>query len=146
MSQRADAREGRPQIPGPLPEPSPLTEPYWEAARRHELLIQRCTTCGDHIFYPRYNCPREGNRKLEWVRASGRGTVYSFTVARRPTHPAFADRVPYVIAIVELEEGPHMTTNIVDCQPDEVKIGMPVEVTFEDVSPEVSLPMFRPES
>lgn len=133
----------RPSFPRPVPEPSPLSEPYWQAARRHELLIQSCRRCGTHIFYPRYNCTDCGSRDLEWVRPSGRGTVYSFTVARRPTHPGLADRVPYVIAIVELEEGPRMTTNIVDCDPDRVAIGMPVEVTFED-SGEISLPMFRP--
>jgi uncharacterized OB-fold protein len=80
------------------------------------------------------------------VTASGRGTVYAYTVARRPTHPAFAARTPYVIAIVELEEGPRMTTNIVDCNPDSVKIGMAVEAAFEDVSPEVTLVVFRPAS
>lgn len=134
----------RPPIPRPLPEPTPLTQPFWEAARRHELVIQKCKKCGNHVFYPRYNCPTCGSRDLEWVTSSGKGNVYTFTVARRPTHPAFADRVPYVIAIVELEEGVHMTTNIVECQPDQVRVGMEVEAAFEDVSDEVSLVMFRP--
>jgi uncharacterized OB-fold protein len=107
-------------------------------------MIQRCSNCRSHIFYPRYNCPQCGSRGLEWVQASGRGKVYTYTVARRPTHPAFADRVPYVIAIVELEEGPRLTTNIVDCDPNAVRIDMPVEVTFEDVNEEISLPVFRP--
>ena len=132
------------QIPRPLPRPSPFSRPFWEAARQHELLIQRCSNCRGHVFYPRYNCTHCGSRDLEWVKASGRGKVYTFTVARRPTHPAFADRGPYVIAIVELEEGPRLTTNIVDCHPDSVRIDMPVEVTFEDVNEEVSLPVFRP--
>ncbi len=134
------------QIPRPLPQPSPFSLPFWEAARRHELVIQRCTRCRSHIFYPRYNCPHCGSRELEWVKASGRGKVYTYTVARRPTHPAFADRVPYVIAVVELEEGPRLTTNIVDCDPHSVRIDMPVEVTFEDVNEEISLVMFRPVS
>lgn len=133
-----------PQIPRPLPRPSPFSRPFWEAARRHELIIQRCSPCQTHIFYPRYNCPHCGSRDLEWVKASGRGKVYTYTVARRPTYPAFADRVPYVIAIVQLEEGPRLTTNIVDCDPDSVRIDMPVEVTFEDVNEETSLVMFRP--
>jgi uncharacterized OB-fold protein len=132
------------QIPRPLPRPSPFSRPFWEAARRHQLMIQRCSACQSHIFYPRYNCPQCGSRDLEWVKASGKGKVYTYTVARRPTHPAFADRVPYVIAIVELEEGPHLTTNIVDCDPDSVRIDMPLEVTFEDVNEETSLVMFRP--
>ncbi|MDO8613979.1 MAG: Zn-ribbon domain-containing OB-fold protein [Dehalococcoidia bacterium] len=134
------------QIPRPLPRPSPFSRPFWEAARRHELMIQRCSSCQSHIFYPRYNCPHCGSRDLEWVKASGRAKVYTYTVARRPTHPAFADRVPYVIAIVELEEGPRLTTNIVDCDPESVRIDMPVEVGFEDVDEEISLPMFRPAS
>ncbi|MGH9195946.1 MAG: Zn-ribbon domain-containing OB-fold protein [Acidimicrobiia bacterium] len=134
-----------PAIPRPVPEPTPLSQPFWEAAKRHELSIQKCKNCGKHVFYPRINCPNCGSRDLEWVNASGKGTVYTFTVARRPTHPAFSNRVPYVIAIVELEEGPHMTTNIVDCGPGQVRVGMEVEATFEDVSDEVSLVMFRPQ-
>lgn len=136
--------EVRPSIPRPVPEPTPLSQPFWEAASRHEVRIQRCKNCAKHIFYPRFNCPNCGSRDLEWVTASGKGIVYTFTVARRPTHPAFADRVPYVIAIVELEEGVHMTTNIVDCDPDEVRVGMEVEAAFEDVSDDVSLVVFRP--
>ncbi|MDR7551332.1 MAG: Zn-ribbon domain-containing OB-fold protein [Armatimonadota bacterium] len=127
-----------------LPQPSPLTAPFWQAARRRELLVQRCCACAGFVFYPRWNCPHCGARDLEWVRVSGRGTVYTYTVARRPTHPAFADRVPYVIAIVELEEGPRMTTNIVGCDPDTVRIGMPVEAVFEDMSEDITLVMFRP--
>lgn len=127
-----------------LPEPTPLSRPFWDAARRHELTVQRCSACGTHVFYPRFACPSCGGRALDWVQASGRGKVYSYTIARRPTHRSFADRVPYVIAIVELEEGPRMSTNIVDCDPDSVRIGMPVEVAFEDVSDEISLVMFRP--
>lgn len=127
-----------------LPQSTALSGPFWEAAHRHELVLQRCAACARHVFYPRLNCPCCGGRELAWVKASGRGAVYTFTVARRPTHPAFAGRKPYVIAIVELEEGPHMTTNIVGCDPDEVCIGMPVEASFEDVSGEVSLVYFRP--
>ena len=134
----------RAEAPRFLPQPSPVSQPFWEAARRHELVLQRCSGCEAHVFYPRYNCPHCGSRDLEWVKTSGRGTVYSYTVARRPTHQAFADRVPYVIAIVELEEGPRLTTNIVGCEPEAVRIGMPVAVTFEDVSDEISLVMFRP--
>jgi len=132
------------QIPRPLPRPSPFSRPFWEAARRHELLIQRCRACSAYIFYPRLNCPECGSRDLEWMGVSGKGKVYSYTVARRATHPAFAGRVPYVIAIVELEEGPRLTTNIVDCDPDSVRIDMPVEVAFEDVDATTSLVMFRP--
>ena len=127
----------------PLPQPSPLSRPFWDGARSRELWVQRCRSCGSHIFYPRYLCPRCSSSEIEWVRASGRGTVFTYTVARRPTHPAFADRVPYVIAVVELAEGPKLTTNIVDVDPDDVAIGLAVEASFEDVG-DVTLVNFRP--
>lgn len=132
----------RPAIPRPLPRPTPVTQPFWDAAKRHELLIQQCPACAAHVFYPRENCPRCGSLDLAWVRAKGTGTVYSFTVARRPTHPAFA--APYVIAIVELDEGPRLTANIVACDPDTVRIGMGVRATFEDVDADTTLVMFEP--
>lgn len=131
-------------IERPKPRPTELSTPFWDAARKHELQIQRCTSCGKHVFYPRYTCPHCGGRQLEWVRASGRGCVYSYTVARRPTHPAFADGPPLVIAIVELAEGPRMTTNIVGCQPDDVKIGMQVQAAFEDLDDQIALVNFEP--
>jgi uncharacterized OB-fold protein len=133
-------------VPRPLPEPSGITIPFWEGTGRHELLIQHCRGCGRNQFYPRYNCTScgAGEDELEWARASGRGTVFSFTVARRPTHPAFADKVPLVIALVDLEEGPRLTTNLVECDPDDVRIGQPVEVVFEDVGEGIALPLFRP--
>ena len=128
----------------PLPEPTEVSRPFWDAAREHRLVIQRSTKTGQHVFYPRAVSPFGPDDELEWVEASGRGTVYSYTVARRPTGPQWAADVPYVIAIVELEEGVHLTANIVDCDPDSVRVGLPVEVTFHDVTPEVTLPQFRP--
>jgi uncharacterized protein len=130
----------------PLPRPTDLSRPFWDAAKQHELCVQQCTSCRKHVFYPRYSCPHCGARELEWVRVSGRATVYSYTVARRPTHAAFADRVPYVIAIVELDEGPRMTTNVVGCPPDDVHIGMAVQTSFEDVDDEITLVNFEPTS
>lgn len=129
----------------PLPRPSPLTRPFWDGAKRGELLLQRCISCSSYVFYPRYLCPVCGASDLRWVRASGRGTVFTYTVAFRPTHPAFAERGPYVIAVVELEEGPKMTTNIINVEPAAVAIGMEVEATFEDVG-DVALVYFRPVS
>ena len=131
-------------IERPKPRPTDLSKPFWDAAKRHELHLQRCKKCGTHVFYPRFNCTNCGSRDLEWVRSSGRATVYTYTVARRPTHAAFAEKVPYVIAIVELEEGPRMTTNVVGCSPDDVAIGMAVQATFEDLDDEISLVMFEP--
>ena len=128
----------------PLPSPSPASRGFWEAARRHQLVLQRCRSCRRHIHYPRSVCPHCLLQDLEWAPASGRGTVYTYTVARRPTSSLFADVAPYVIAIVEMEEGVRMTTNIVGCSPDDVRIGMPVQVAFDDVTDEVTLVKFRP--
>lgn len=130
--------------PANVPQPTELTRPFWSAAREHRLSIQRCKECQRHVFYPRPLCPHCGADALEWVDASGRGAIYSYTVARRPTSRAFAERVPYVIAIVELDEGPHMTTNIVECDPESLRVGDRVEAIFEDVSDEVALVQFRP--
>ncbi len=130
--------------PPPLPHPSVLTQPFWDATAREELLLQRCEACGAYVFYPRHNCTACGARALEWVKAGGTGTVFTYTVARRPTHPGFADRVPYVIAVVELDEGPRMTTNLVDCSPEDVSIGMRVEVVFGPLEDGLRLPYFRP--
>ena len=128
----------------PLPRPTAASLPFWEAAKRHELQIQQCGSCGAHIFYPREVCPGCLSSNLQWIKVSGKGTVYSYTIAEAPTHPAFTEDVPYVIAIVELAEGPHLTTNITGCKPGEVRVGMPVVATFDAVTPEVTLVKFRP--
>lgn len=128
----------------PLPRPTAVSQEFWAAARRHELRLQRCRSCGAHIFYPRAFCPACLSDSLEWTSVSGRGKVYSFTVVRRAMHPAFRPDVPYVLAIVELEEGPRLTTNIVGCDPSDVRVDMPVDVVFDDVTPEVTLVKFQP--
>jgi uncharacterized protein len=128
----------------PLPQPTPLTQPFWDAAKEHRLSLQHCEACSQYIYYPRAVCPHCGGADLEWKEVSGRGVVYSYTVARRPTARAFEPDVPYVIAIVEVAEGPHLTTNIVDCSPDDVRVGMAVEVMFDDVTDDVTLVKFRP--
>lgn len=128
----------------PIPRPSEESAEFWAATTEGRFLIQRCGPCGEAIFYPRATCPKCGSEDLAMEDASGRGIVYTFTISRRPTHPAFADDTPYVIAIVELEEGPHVTTNIVEIDPDDVTIGMAVEVTFAPERDGVALPLFRP--
>jgi uncharacterized protein len=127
----------------PLPCIHSETSDYWEAARRHELLIRRCCSCGTHHFYPRGHCPTCLSPEVEWIKAQGHGVVYSFTVCHRPA-PGFEADVPYNIALVELDEGVRMMTTIVGCSLDEIRIGLEVEVTFDDVTPEVTLPTFRP--
>lgn len=131
-------------ISRPLPRPSDHSAEFWSATTEGRFLIQRCDRCEEAIFYPRVNCPACGSTELTSIAASGRGSVFTYTIARRPTHRAFADAGPYVIAIVELEEGPHLTTNIVDCDPEDVSIGMAVELTFAPEAEGVALPLFVP--
>jgi uncharacterized protein len=126
----------------PVPHPNAVSRPFWDAARKHELILQRCAGCGAHIYYPRSRCPKCMSDKLEWKPMSGRGTVYSYTVVWRTPTKAFADK-PYVLAIIELEEGVRMTSNVL-VAPDQVKVGMPVTVSFDDVTPETTLVKFKP--
>jgi uncharacterized protein len=125
----------------PLPSPTPTSRPFWEAARRHQLSLQRCAQCGVYIYYPRERCPNCFSDRLNWEPVSGRGKVYSYTVVRRASSRSFADQ-PYVLAIVELDEGARMTTNIV-ADPKDVKVGVPVAVYFDDVTPEHTLVKFK---
>lgn len=133
-------RAPRPGIP--LPRPTALSKPHWEGCREGRLRVQRCSQCAAHVFIPRPFCPECLSDTLAWVESSGRGRVYSFSVVHRPQRPEY--QVPYAVAIVELEEGWHMLSNLVDCEVEEVEIGMPVEVTFQRMSDEISLPFFRP--
>lgn len=126
----------------PLPKPSPTSRPYWEAAKKHELRLQRCGACAKFIYYPRPRCPHCFSDQLRWEPVSGRGTLYSYTVVYRASTRSFAD-APYVLAIVELAEGPRMTTNIV-AEPEKLKVGMPVQVYFDDVTPANTLVKFKP--
>ena len=136
----ADARTYR----KPLPRIDEESRGFWEALARHELYFQRCRSCGSKRLYPRALCPACLSAATEWVRASGRGTVYSFTVTNQNQAPGFREELPYVLAMVELEEGPRLMTNVIGCAPDVVRIGMTVEVVFEDVTAEITLPKFRP--
>ena len=130
----------------PLPRPlSPeLSRPFWEAARRHELVMPRCKTCDHLFFYPRSECPHCFATNLEWVKVSGRGRLHSYTIVQQPANPAFRDDVPYVYAVVQLEEGPRIVSNIVQCNPDTLRVDMPLETVFDDVTPEWTLVKFRP--
>jgi uncharacterized OB-fold protein len=128
----------------PLPRVDEESRGYWEALQRHELYFQRCRDCGTRRLPPRAVCPACLSAATEWVRASGQGTVYSFTVTYQNQTPGFREELPYVLAVVELVEGPRLMANIADCAPDAVRIGMPVEVVFDDVTPEVTLAKFRP--
>ncbi len=128
----------------PLPEITPVMAPFWAAARRHELVVQRCRGCGTRRFPARDICSRCLSREADWASVTGRGTIFSFAIMHQVYHPGFADAVPYAVVVVELEEGARMISNVVDCPVGEIAIGMPVEVVFEDVTREVTLPKFRP--
>ena len=128
----------------PLPRIDEESRGYWEALVRHELYFQRCRDCGTKRFYPRALCPACLSAATAWMRASGRGIVYSCTVTHQNQAPGFREELPYVLAIVELAEGPRLLTNLTGGPTDAVRIGMPVEVVFDDVTPEVTLPKFRP--
>lgn len=127
-----------------LPRPTPLTQAWWEACRNHELLIQRCSKCGHFQFYPRTFCTACNSPDVEWAPASGRGRVKTFTVIRQPVSKAYAPEVPYLIALIQLEEGPTMMSALVECEPESAAVGMPVEVVFEQWTEQITLPKFRP--
>ena len=132
----------------PLPQFTPGSEPYWDACNRHELRLQRCSECAAFRFYPSPMCHEPDCMGLDydWAEVSGRGEVHTFTVVHRPVSEAWADDAPYVIAMIQLDEGPVMMSNVVDCSPDDVRIGLPVEVVFRDLAEGVTLPYFRPAS
>jgi uncharacterized protein len=127
-----------------IPKPSPETAPYWEAASRGELCIQRCAACRDYYFYPRPSCPHCGSLDVEWVRVSGKGRLHSYLINHVPG-PGFEDRGPYAIAIVELEEGPRLMSNIVGVEntPEALVLDMELEVDFEHIG-DVAIPVFKP--
>ncbi len=128
----------------PVPRRTPTSAPYLDAAREGRLHLQKCPRDG-FFFYPRTRCPECLGDDWSWADTNGRGRVHSYTVDRVGLDPAQRERLPLVVAIVELDEGPRLTTNIVGCAPEDVKVGLPVEATFEDLGPE-TLVLFQPAS
>ncbi|MFZ5572733.1 MAG: enoyl-CoA hydratase-related protein [Thermodesulfobacteriota bacterium] len=128
----------------PIPVIQPWTKEFWTATRQGKLLIQHCNDCRANIFFPKKVCPECWSENLTWIESSGKGVVYTVTNMLDMVEPKFMGDLPYVIAMVDLDEGIRMTTRIVNCNPDEVSIGMKVEVAFADVAPEFSLPVFHP--
>jgi uncharacterized OB-fold protein len=128
----------------PLPYPTPETQRFWAGCKKHQLWLPFCSSCEHFFFYPRPFCPRCFSWTVEWKQASGRGTLYTFAIQYRPQAPGF--QPPYVTAIVQLDEGPRLMTNLLvdEPEPGKIECDIPVEVVFEDVSEEISLPMFRP--
>ena len=127
----------------PAPRPDEESRWFWEACARRELYLQRCRSCGALRFYPRALCPECLSASTDYLRASGRGTVYTFTVTYQNQAPGFREELPYVLAWIELEEGLRILSNVIGSSPDEVRVGMPVEVDFEEVGEAIVLPKFR---
>jgi uncharacterized OB-fold protein len=135
MSYASVPGEGR-----PLPAPTELSAPHWDGAREGRLMVQHCASCQAHVFIPRRACPQCLAEPLEWVQSSGKGTIYSYTIIHRPPHPSFQS--PFCAAIIELEEGWHMLSNVVGADPATIKVGQPVRVEFLDCG-DIALPVFR---
>ncbi|MBN2035012.1 MAG: Zn-ribbon domain-containing OB-fold protein [Deltaproteobacteria bacterium] len=128
----------------PLPHVTEDNREFWNGCKAHELRFQKCRICA-HIRWPAsIICPLCHSKETDWVIASGKGKVYTFAVYHVAYHPGFKDDLPYVVALVALEEGPHLLTNIVDCLVEEVKVDMPVMVTWQDITEDFALPKFRP--
>lgn len=129
--------------PFPTPVPSEENQPFWDALKRGELVIQECASCHALHHPPRAMCAECGSLEHGWRRASGKGTVYSYIVTHQAIHPAFQGHTPFATVMVQLEEGPRLTSNLVDVPYDEIGIGMPVQVVFEPLDEEITLPLFR---
>jgi uncharacterized protein len=130
-------------LPAPAPEQNPETEEFWQATAEGSLLLPRCDSCGVAIWYPRQLCPDCGCTSVTWTEASGLGSIYSFSVVRRSAG-SYQSVVPYVVAYVELQEGPRVVTNIIGCDPDHVYIGQTVRVVFCDTGERSALYRFEP--
>jgi len=129
----------------PMPAANAETMGWWEAAADHRLVVQRCTDCGATRHPPGPVCPRCRSASSEWSATPGTGTVYTYTVVRQAFIPSLQDKLPYVVIVVELDggNGTRIVSNLVDVEPEEVTVGMPVEVVWEDMGPELAVPRFR---
>ena len=137
----------------PLPRPTPDTQPFWDSAKAHNLKVQRCTACGTFRHYPRPMCSKCWSMDFEWAPISGKGTVYTWVTAHQAFNPSFAEDIPYASVVIDLPEGIRMMTNVViekgdgsfELFPqDQLKIGMPVALVYDDVTPEFTLPKWKP--
>lgn len=125
----------------PLPIPSKISQPFWDSCKAEQMQLQRCDDCGTYAYYPVYVCPECTSRRLTWTPVSGRGTIHTFTVAAKSS---FEIAGPLVVALIELQEGAMMLSNIQTDAPDAIRIGGAVRVRYEKVSDEITLPMFEP--
>lgn len=128
----------------PLPEPGPISKPFWDSLRQHKLTAQRCSVCSKLRHLPNYFCADCLSEEWTWDQLSGEGSIYTFTIMHRAPSPGFENELPLLVALVELKEGIRMLTNIVECRPEHVQIGMPVKVVYEDINDHVTLFKFAP--
>ena len=135
QSERAPSR--------PLPDTRNAGAAFWSKAAEGVLVVPKCTECGRTFWHPRPRCPHCGSGRVDWIRGSGKGTVHTFTVVRQSGDPYFKTKVPYVVAMIDLDEGVRIMTNVVDTPLDALAVGMRVEVLFEDAGGGIAIPLFR---
>ena len=128
----------------PLPTPKPWSKPFWQGCKRHELLIQQCQDCKTNFLYPKLYCPNCLSPNIAWVKSSGRGKIYTFTTVYNYAPTDFMEDVPYTVAVIRLEEGVQLMSNLIGCAPEQIRCDMDVEVVFDDVTEDFTLPKFKP--
>ena len=126
-----------------LPKPSAWSKPFWEGTKNHQLLIQQCSDCHKFIMYPKKYCPNCLSEDLAWIKASGEGIIYSYTVMRANPPSPFVDELPYVVSVIELKEGVRILSNIINSDLDKLECGKEVKVMFKDINDEITLPKFQ---
>ena len=132
--------------PQPMPVPTPESVEFWKGCQRGELLVQQCSNCKRLRYFPRPACPYCTGEQYGWFKASGKAVLYSYIIVHPPTLPAFQEKVPYPVILVQLDEGVRMISSIVDCKNDDLRIGMPLRVVFDKINDDLTLPKFRPAS
>lgn len=133
------------EIKHPKPPMDWESRPFWEGCGRHELWLQRCSACQTLRARPVAVCPQCLSSQVEWERASGRATLHTYAITHQNQAAGFREAIPYVLAYVDLEEGPRLLTNVVDCPPEALRIGMPLLVDFAEHEGGIAIPRFRPE-
>jgi uncharacterized protein len=128
----------------PIPIPSIESKPYWDGLKQHKLLMQRCDGCGKFWFPPSLLCPHCNDGRFTWSETKGTGRVFSFVVYHRVYHPGFADEVPYTVAVIELDEGPRLISNVIGIPPDQVVCDMRVKIAYDDITDAMTIPKFAP--
>jgi uncharacterized protein len=126
-----------------LPVIDSTTKPFWDGARRHQLMAYKCLNCGT-FYWPAIDCMACDNSRMEWAKVSGKGYVYTFVVYHQLYHPGWKPEIPYNVSWIKLDEGAILLSNLVECKNEEIYVGMPVEVVFDDITEEITLPKFKP--